>query len=372
METGVAGACAGIAVWSLSAAAIVGLSACGGEEAPAEILRPVRTEQVFSTGAARVRSFSGIARAGRESRLSFRVAGSVQRVAVDVGDSVETGALLAQLDPEDYRLLVQEAEAAQAQAQAQARNAESNFERVRALYEANNASPSDFEAARAARESADASVRAAEQRLELARQQLAYTRLTAPAAGAVASVQVETNENVSPGQPVVLLTSGSGIEVEVAVPEVLIARIQQGDAASVTFDAVPGRTFEGTVTEVGVAAVGAATTYPVTVTLPPTDADIRSGMAAEVSFAFEATEGVQRTLVSSVAVLEDPDGTFVYVVEPAEGEPGVGIVSRRPVVAGELTPDGMEILEGLEDGEHVVIAGVSRIEDGLRVRFGKE
>jgi multidrug efflux pump subunit AcrA (membrane-fusion protein) len=90
--------------------------------------------QVYRTGADRVRTFSGTARAGVESRLSFRVAGTVERVAVKVGDTVRPGQMLAELDPRDYELQVEDAEASLAQARARARNAESNLDRVRGLY----------------------------------------------------------------------------------------------------------------------------------------------------------------------------------------------------------------------------------------------
>lgn len=366
--------CHGSAVRTLVIAGFViaPLYGCGDGEPPPEVLRPVRTQQVFSTGGVRVRSFSGSARSGTESRLSFRVAGSIVELPVRVGDSVGAGQLIARLDAEDYRLAMREAEAGLAQARAQAQNAESNYERVRDLYEADNASRADLDAALASFRSTEASVRASDQRLQLARQQLSYTRLTAPTAGAVAAVPVEVNENVQAGQVVVYLNSGSELEVEVGVPEVLISQVTESDLTEVTFDALPDRIFEARVSEVGVAATGTATTYPVTVVLSDPDPDLRSGMAAEVSFRFESAEGRELFIVPSVAVGEDRDGRFVYVVEPADGagaRSGVGVIRRRPVRIGEMTTLGLEILEGLSDGEHVVVAGVSRIEDGLRVQF---
>lgn len=342
------------------------LASCGADEQTESVLRPVRYEQVYATGGSRTRAFSGTARAGVESRLSFKVRGTIRRLIVEVGDSVQAGQLIAELDPEDYRLEVQRAEAALAQARAQARNAEVSYERTRLLYENNTASKSDLDAARAAYESAEATVSAYEQGLELARLQLSYTRLTAPAAGAVATVNVEVNENVSPGEAIVLLTSGSRLEVDVSVPEVLIAQVRQGDTVHVTFDALPQREFAAVVTEVGVAATAAGATFPVTVLLQETDPDIRSGMAAEVGFRFGAAGEREVYLVPPVAVGEDRQGRFLFVVEPTEGERGT--VHRRPVEIGELTPDGLEILSGLSDGDRVVTAGVSKVEDGMEVR----
>jgi RND family efflux transporter MFP subunit len=331
-------------------------------------LRPVRTLQVFASGGTRQRSFSGIARSAAESRLSFKVPGTIREIPVEVGDSVEVGQLLAALDTEDYLLQVREAEAGLAREQAQLRNADASYQRVRLLYENNNASRSDLDGARALFESAEAAVRVAQQRLQSARLQLGYTRLSAATRGAVAAVYAEENENVLTGQQVLMLTSGSSLEVEVAVPEVLITLITEGDSASVVFDAVPGREFAATVTEVGVAAVGAGTTFPVTALLKETDGSVRSGMAATITFTFVSPGRRELFLVPSVAVAEDRDGRFVFVVEPTE-EGSTGLVRRRPVEVGELTSQGLEVTEGLQDGDLLVIAGVSRIRDGLEVRL---
>lgn len=340
---------------------------CGGAEVTEEIIRPVRYQQVFATGGARVRTFSGVARAAVEAPLSFRVGGTVVQIPVRVGDSVRAGQLLAQLDPEDYQLQLQDAEGALRQAEAAARNAEGNYERVRALYENNNASLNDLESARAQRDAARAQVQSLQNRVALAQQSVGYTSLRAPQGGAIASVNIEANQNVQPGQVVVLLTAGTQLEVEVAVPEVLIAGIREGDAAAVEFDALPNRQFAARVTEVGVRAGGFATTFPVTVRLNDTEPNIRPGMAAEVAFTFQSSDNEERILVPAVAVGEDAGGRFVFVVERADS--GLGFVRRRTVMIGELTDQGLEIVQGLSDGEEIVTAGVTKITDGLRVRL---
>ena len=96
------------------------LVACGGDEPTTEVLRPVRYVQVFATGGVLERTFSGAAHARVESRLSFRVAGAIQQIPVDVGDAVRIGQLIGELDPQDYRLQLQEAEAAVTRARAEA------------------------------------------------------------------------------------------------------------------------------------------------------------------------------------------------------------------------------------------------------------
>jgi RND family efflux transporter MFP subunit len=345
---------------------VLPLVSCESEKPPETPLRPVRVMLVVASGGSRVRTFSGATRAGVESRLSFRVPGEVRRRAVKVGDHVQAGQLIAELDRTDYELQVQQAEAALAQAKASERKARADYDRIRQLYESENASRNDLDAARAAHESADAQVRSAGKQLELAQQQLYYTRLTAPVEGDVATVPVEVNENVQAGQTVAVLTAGGELEVRVAIPEVLISEITEGEPVEVTFDIMRGQAFGAVVTEVGVQPEGTATTYPVTVRLTSSDPGIRPGMAAEVAFRFTGS-GRESILVPPVAVGEDRQGRFVFVVEPT-GEEDVGVVHRRPVRVGSLTARGLEIVEGLEEGEILVTAGVSKLEDGLRVR----
>ena len=343
---------------------------CAAEEPPVEeVIRPVRYVEVLSTGGARVRTFSGTSQAGMSSALSFKVSGTIQALTVKVGDRVDKGQLIARIDPKDYELQLQEARAAFSQARAQERNAKANYDRMRQLYESQNVSKSDLDGARAGYESANALVRSASKRVELARRQLDYCELKSPSGGAISQVPVERNENVQPGQTIVQLSAGELPEVKVAVPEILISGIRKGSSARVTFDAMKGKEFEAVVFEVGVAPDQGATTYPVTVRMRQADPNIRPGLAAEVEFTFQATDTRERIIVPPVAVAADRNGRFVYVLKPT-GD-GFGTTHRRDVEVGELTTEGLEILRGIGDGELLVTAGVSRIEDNQRVRVPK-
>ena len=149
---------------------------------------------------------------------------------------------MAKLDPRDYKLQVQRAEAALARAKATARSAAADYSRVRALYENRNASRNDLDQARAAAESSRAEVSSSNKDLDFARLQLAYTQLKSPAACSVAAVPADVNENVIARVTTVAeIICGSRFEVEVFVPEVFIARVRQGSTVKVTFDAMPER-----------------------------------------------------------------------------------------------------------------------------------
>ncbi len=346
------------------------LGACVEEPIPApEVLRPVRTITVALASGVKVATFAGAARAGVESRLSFRVGGTVDAVRVNLGDRVRRGQVLARLDPADYDLEVGKARAGLAQAEAALRQAQADYERVRLLYENNNAAKSDLDAGRAGAESAAAQVESGSKQLAQARRQVGYAMLRAPRDGSIAAVEIEANETVQAGSVAFLLTSGSHPEVALAVPEVLIAEVTAGQSVRVEFDALPDRVFAATVTEVGVAATAAATTFAATVRLDEPTAEVRAGMAADVNFRFEHPER-SAIFVPLVAVGEDSEGRFAFVLE-ADSD-GTGVVRRRAVTVGELTGEGLEVTSGLTVGEVVVTAGVRRLGDGQRVLASAE
>ncbi len=345
--------------------------ACKGEEETVvPVPRPVRTLVVENYTDTVPFTLAGVARAGIESNLSFRVPGTVVSLPARVGSDVRRNQVLGRLDPVDYELAVEEAKASQAQAEATLRRAIADYSRVRQLYENRNASEAELDAGRASFESAEAQVEAAEKRLAQAEQQLGYAVLRAPVSGAVAAVEVEVNETVQAGQTIVRLTSGETPEVEVGVSEVTISSMRVGMPASVRFDALGGSTFPGTVTEVGVATTRGSSTYPVTVRLDRADGTVRSGMAAEVTFEIGSSDGTARLLLPPVAVGEDEHGRFVFLVDDQGG--GSAVVRRHPVTVGQFTAAGIEVLDGLSIGDTVVTAGVRRLKDGMNVRYSPD
>ena len=156
------------------------LCACGGgEPETVEQLRPVRYVVIEDGTTLRDRSFSGISKSSTESRLSFKVAGTIERLPVQIGQRLSAGDLIAELDSTSYDLQVQQAQAALVEAQANNRRAAANYDRTRGLYANDNASLNELESARAQAESAEAVVSSAEKALEIALLNVSYTRLTA-------------------------------------------------------------------------------------------------------------------------------------------------------------------------------------------------
>lgn len=347
------------------------LAGCAEPTVEQIALRPVKTQTVYSGQASiRDRVFSGTAQASEEATLSFKVSGTVSRVTVQVGDNIVPGDVIAQLDAESYQVELDQARAAQAQAKANRRSMEAEYQRTRQLFANDNASRNELDTALANAESAKADYEAQTQSVRLANLNLGYTRLTAEASCSVATVLIEPNENVSSGQSVADVSCGETWEILIAVPESLIAAFSDGMRGDVVFSAFRNETFVGSVTEVGI-ATGASTTFPVTLTLESSPENIRSNLAAEVTFSFEDQQSDGDTIyVPAVAVGQDELGTFVYVLETTE-ESGVGMLTRQGVITGELNQLGLEILNGLTDGDRVVIAGRATARAGMRVLDAK-
>jgi multidrug efflux system membrane fusion protein len=343
------------------------LTACGSDSENQIIekpIRPVRSITIEQQQQGSIRTFSGTAQSGEESKLSFRVSGTVNKIHVDIGQQLKKGQIIAELDPAQYQIQAEKSKATLAQSKANQRNAESNFERAKNLYETNSTSRNELDSARANAESTRAQTNAYRLALELSLLNVNYTKLKATTDCNVATKETEINEFVTSGQTVVKVICGKAIEVQLAVPESSIALIKDNMAASVNFSALPNQSFEARVSEVGIASNGSPT-YPVTVILTHQPEELRSGLAAEVSFNFKQKE--QRFIVPSASVSEDTQGRYVFTLQPAENI-GNAIVKRQSVAIGELTPSGLEITEGLKINDRVITAGVNVVRDGLVVK----
>jgi len=147
----------------------------------------------------------------------------------------------------------------------------------------------------------------------------------------------------------------------------LISMVKEGGEVEVRFSSMADRNFSGIISEISYIVGSSSTTYPVTIKLVNPSEDIRPGMTANVTINLSSESEEETILVPTVAVGEENDENFVYVVEIIQGD--TAKVHKRIVSIGQLTGGGFEITKGLEDGEMVVTAGVSKLTDGLRVKL---
>jgi len=187
---------------------------------------------------------------GAEVKVGSRVSGVVSRLRANIGDVVQAGAIIAEIDDAEFQARVAQSEAALARAEAEATLARSNLERLDAMAEREFVSRQQLDAAQSALEVAEAQVRLARANLESARIQLAYTRITAPIAGVVASVSTQEGETVAASfsaPTFVNIIDLDRLEVQAYVDETDIGRIREGQQARFSVDSYPAEEFEGEV-----------------------------------------------------------------------------------------------------------------------------
>jgi RND family efflux transporter MFP subunit len=322
-----------------------GGAATGGTTQAAAV--PVRLALAASVRIAREVRAGGVLEARATAELAFQVGGRVARVAVDEGDQVARGGVLAALDATDYALALRQAEL-------RAERAADERRRARFLLDAGSIAANDF--ARLDSEAQQAAVAR-----DLAAKRRRDATLVAPFGGVVAARRTEVGATAAPGTTVFTLVDLDAVQVRVGVPEADVGQLRPGQLTRVELPAL-GRTVVGRVELVGVAADPASRTFTVKVTVPNPGHTLRAGMVASVAVATGASRAV--VAVPAVAVGRDAEGaTQLWVHDAASGR----VRARRVAVGAPLADGAVEIVTGLAAGEPVVVAGQARVRDGARV-----
>ena len=341
---GVAGAGALTALLALT------LAACGPAKTPPA---PPPPQAVEAVAVAAPRASGGVTATGtlerrREMALSFRIAGVLTKVAVEAGDAVRAGQVLATLDPAGV-------DARQQASSADLDKARRDLERAKTLY-------AKGYVAKVRVDDAESAVRSATAAYSGAAFDRRWAQLISPASGVVLERRAQAGEVVQPGQAVVSVADlNSPLVLRAPLPDRDLAGIGVGTAVEVTVDALPGQTLTGHVTRLGQSADArtGAVIVEIEVAARP---DLRSGQIATARIASRApataTTGFSR--VPAEAVLEAAGGqAFVLRLEG-------GKARRTPVRFGGFDGDDA-LVAGLADGARVITAGAGFVSDGDRV-----
>jgi RND family efflux transporter MFP subunit len=293
-----------------------------------------------------------------ESPIGFRVAGKIVQRAVNVGDRVAVGQLIARLDDTDLKLAENSAGAAVASARTR------RDVRAKPLLPQGFISQAAYDIRRNELDAAASALETAEAQLRQASNAVGYATVIADKAGIVTAVTGEPGQVVSAGQPVITLADAGEIEVAVAVPEQDAGRIAVGQKALISLWAGPDVSSAGSIREIAGQADAASRTYAVRVTTNAPPQGMRLGMTATVAIRIEQ----EAAMVVPLTALTEGDSTPVVFVVDA----GTKTVRRTPVVVAATTDDGIKIASGLNAGDLVVTAGVQFLRDGMRVRLPGE
>ena len=346
------------------------ITACGEEKETAvpEIVRPVKMITIGSGQGAFSRSFPGRVRASQRVDLSFQVAGTLMELPVREGQQVKSGDLIARLDPRDFEVNLRNADGQLGKAQAMLQLAQSEYNRVLRIQEQDAGAVSQMmiDQKREAVNRAQAEIRSLEAAVDDAKNQLGYTRISAPFAGVIARRYVENYQEVNAKEPIVSLQDVTSVEILVDVPENVIATVRKSSLQVIAeFAAAPDEQFPLTLKEFATEADPQTQTYRIVLTMPaPEKFRAFPGMTATVrGKSLDETPGGS-VIIPAVALSAGEKGkSTVWVVDTEKMT-----VSSREVTAGSLTGENdIEVPSGLKAGETIAVSGISRLREGMRV-----
>ena len=346
---------------TLSVAVLVG---CSKPEPAPEPVRSVKVLTVAPSTYQATHEFSGEVRPRIESRLGFRIPGKIVRRQAEAGQRVKPGDVLAQIDPQDYRLAADAARAQVAAAQTNRDLAAADFQRYSRLKDQNFISGAELERRDTTLKAAQAQLQQAQAQLATQSNQARYTNLVADVAGVITAIEAEPGQVVTAGMPVVRIAQDGPRDVVFSVPEDKIGAIRVDTPVAVRVWS--GGSFDGKVREVGASADPVTRTFTVKVGLEGRDQPAL-GTTASVSPQALSLAGTPVIKLPTSALRQDGKGTAVWVLD----KPSMTVRSQPVQIA---TADGNEavIAGGLQPGMTVVAAGVHVLSPGQKVRIWED
>ena len=342
----------------------VALTACKEKPEIIETVRSIKTITVSEQVIEQIRKFSGQVAAVDTSGLSFQVGGQVASVKVDIGDRVKKGQVLAALDPEPYQLDVDAIKAELAKARDNVAKTNAEYERYKRIFEQGAGAKRFVEVSEYNYKAALSAVDYQMARLDMANRNLRKTKLLAPYDGTIAWRSVQPHEEVKVGQKVFEMNATGKMEVQLAVPETTIDRIQIGGAATVAFPTLPGESAKGRISYIGSAAVE-ANAFPVKVELIDPKKEVKPGITAEASLFIKAENRKPGYLVPIQAILPTSQAKqgFAFVYSPE-----TSTVKKTSIRVNGAQHGDAIVSEGLKIGDIIAVAGVSFLADGMKVK----
>jgi membrane fusion protein (multidrug efflux system) len=305
---------------------------------------PVATEAAVRGAIASTYSANATLEADAEADILARVPGVVQSILVEEGDRVKKGQALLQIEADEYRFRLQQAEAA-------TKNLGARYERLKGMADRGLASAEEFD-------TAEADFRSAEAAEGLAGIELGYTTVRAPMDGYIVNRLVDPGQPISANLPVFRIADFHPLLARVHVPSKEFRRLTTEQPVTVGLDS-DGTVLTGHIQLVSPVIDPASGTIKVTVEIPEYPEGVRPGDFAQVRIVTERRE--DRVLVPRIALVSDKGEDVVFVERN-------GVAERIAVEIGLSDDQKAEIVSGIEAGDRIVVKGQRSLQHGQAVR----
>ncbi len=340
------------------------LLACTKPEPAPEPVRAVRVMQVQVSGLEAVQEYSAEVRARVESRLGFRVAGKLIKRQAEIGQRVQAGQVLAQIDPQDYKLA---ADAARAQVAAASTNrdlAAADFKRFQTLKDQNFISGAELERRETALKAAQAQLEQAQVQFKSQGNQAGYATLVADVSGIVTAVEAEPGQVVSAGTPVVRIAQDGARDVVFNVPEDKVRQWSVGTEVAIK-RWTDNSMASGRIREIGASADPVTRTFPIKVLV---DADKAPALGSTVYVQPPSGyAGVQAIKLPTNTLFLQGQASHVWLLDKT-----TMTVKSTPVQVASADGNQAVIASGIAPGAWVVTAGVHVLSPNQKVSIYQE
>lgn len=344
---------------ALGVLVLAGCSSASAEEGTAEEAAPVIETKAVQVEALENREMignlvmPGRVEADEVQSVSALVSGQIDALHVEVGEYVEEGKLLVEIDDEFVRLQKSQADIGNSLYNLSLETAKRSYERVKSLYESGSTTQAEYDAATDMLAKAKLDHSMGSNNVSQIKYQLKHMEIKAPISGVVSAKFQNVGSSVGPGTPVYEIVNINEVIVEAGVTESDINRLENGQVVRVDLPAA-GMMVDGTIEGIG-PVQGQGGTYPIRVRIENEEGFIKPGMYAELKIETEMPKEV--LAVPKIAVMHESGNDYVFIANGDTAE-------KRMIEKGVAFDMYFEVLAGLEKGDSVVISGQAYLDEG--------
>ncbi|MEN6319851.1 MAG: efflux RND transporter periplasmic adaptor subunit [Syntrophaceae bacterium] len=294
--------------------------------------------------------------------IGSEVDGIMKSLRVNEGSPVSKGMVLCEINDTDYRLEVRRAEAALRQAAASLANAKQEYERKAALYKEELVTKQQFDDVSARLALAEGEMDRARASLSLAKEKLTKTKIYSPLQGAVREKKVSAGDYVRNGSQLLWIVKADPIKLIFSVPEKDVGKLKSGQDVMFTVDSFPGKEFTGRVSTIYPSLEERTRTLQVEAIVPNHDGRLKPGLFAKVTLYTAEVKDI--VVVPITAIMYEDSRMKVFT---AEGDRA----KEKLVKIGGKYGEYMEVLEGLQMGEIIVVVGQNNLAEGVKINVAR-